>query len=165
LSDGFSERYLKKLMGNTEVEDTVRKLDKLTQEEAKMAAAELLKITHSIDDKVEGMDNRMRGIDGRVQNIDSKMDQVSCSSFPTSSESVLPLNTRITGNQLRGSLQQWLSPPDPSINYNIATDVHHIGTAQWFFQGGIFMDWRSKGSCLWINGNRTSLLSVCNLFS
>ena len=69
-------------MGNTEVEDAVRKLDKLTQEEARMAAAELLKITHSVDSKVEGMDNRMRGVDGRVQDIDSKMDQVSCSSFP-----------------------------------------------------------------------------------
>ena len=123
-------------MGNAEVEDTVRKLDKLTQEEAKMAAAELLKTTHRID---------------------SKMDQVSGSSFPTSSESILPLNIRITGNQLRDSLRQWLSPPDPSINYNIATDAHHIGTAQWFFQGSIFKDWQSTGSFLWVHGNRTSL--------
>ena len=157
MSDGLSERYLKKLIGNTEIEDAVRKLDKLTQEEAKIAAAELLKITHSIGSKVEGLDNRMMGVDGRVQDIDSKMDQVSCSSFPTSSESILPLNIRITVNQLRDSLRQWLSPPDPSINYNIATDAHHIGTAQWFFQGSIFKDWQSTGSFLWVHGNRTSL--------
>jgi len=132
---------LKKLIGNTDVEDALRRLDKLTQEEARMAAAELLKITHSVD--------------GRVQGLDDKMDQASCSSSPTSS--ILALNTRITGNQLRGSLRQWLSPPDPSTNYNIATDAHHIGTAQWFFQGSIFKDWQSTGSILWIYGNRMFL--------
>lgn len=163
MSDGLSGRYLKKLVGNTDVEDTLRKLDKLTQEEARMAAAELLKITHSVNSKVEGMDNRMKGVDGRVQDLDVKMDQVSCSSSPTSS--ILALNTRITGNQLRDSLRQWLSPPDPSTNYNIATDAHHTGTAQWFFQGSIFKDWQSTGSFLWIHGNRTLLLAVCNLFS
>ena len=149
-------------MGNTDVEDALQKLDKLTQEEARMAAAELLKITHSIDNKVEGMDNRMKGVDGRVQDINSKMDQASCSSSPTSS--ILALNTHITGNQLRDSLRQWLSPPDPSANYNIATDAHHIGTTQWFFQGSIFKDWRSTGSFLWIHGNRTSLLAFPILF-
>jgi len=163
LSDALSERYLKKLTGNTEVEDALRKLDKLTQEEARMAAAELLKITHSVDSKVEGMDNRMKGVDRRVQDITSKMDEGSCSSSLTSS--ILALNTRTTGNQLRDSLRQWLSPPDPSTNYNIATDAHHVGTAQWFFQGSIFKGWQSTGSFLWIHGNRTFLLAVSNLFS
>jgi hypothetical protein len=31
------------------------RLDKLTQEEARMATAEVLKVTHSIDDKVKGL--------------------------------------------------------------------------------------------------------------
>ena len=170
MSDALSERFWKKLIGNTDVEDALQKLDKLTQEEAKMAAAELLKITHNVDRKVEGMDNRMKGVDGkvqevgdRVQDLDDKMDQATCSSSPFSS--ILVLNTRITGNQLRDSLRQWLSPPDPSTNYNIATDAHHIGTAQWFFQGSIFKDWQSTGSILWIHGNRTFLLTVANLFS
>ena len=68
-----------------EVEDALRKLDNLTQEEAKMAAAELLKVTHGIDSKVEGLDDRMRGVDGMVQEVgimiqdlDENMDQVNC---------------------------------------------------------------------------------------
>ena len=167
--DRLTERYLKKLIGNTDVEDALEKLDRLTQEEARMAAAELLKITHNVDRKVEEMDNRMKGVDGkvqevgdRVQDLDDKMDQASCSSSPTSS--ILALNTWITGNQLRDSLRQWLSPPDPSTNYNIANEAHHLGTAQWFFQGSIFKDWQSTGSILWIHGNRTFLLPVCKPF-
>ena len=39
------EKYLKKLVGKKEMEDALRRLDKLTQEEARMAAAENLKLT------------------------------------------------------------------------------------------------------------------------
>ena len=55
----MSEKYLKKLMGNTEIEDMLQELDKLTQEEARMASAELLKITHSVD----GTDSRQQRVD------------------------------------------------------------------------------------------------------
>ena len=48
----FSEKYLKKLAGRTDLEDALKRLDKLTQEEARMAAAQLLKITHNIENKI-----------------------------------------------------------------------------------------------------------------
>ena len=47
-----SETYLKKLIGKKEMEDALKRLDKLTQEEARMAAAEILKLTHIVDNKV-----------------------------------------------------------------------------------------------------------------
>lgn len=167
-SDFFSERFLKKLTGNTDVEDVLRKLDKLTQEEARMAAAELLKITHGVDNRMKGVDERVQDVGSnvqevidRVQDVDDKIDQVNCSSFPNTSilasESPDP-----TGNQLRDSLRQWLSPADPSTNYNIAADAYHVGTSQWFFRGSIFKDWQAVGSFLWIHGNRTCLLAFCN---
>jgi len=37
-------------MRNKDVEHALRKLDRSTQEEARMAAAELMKITHAVDD-------------------------------------------------------------------------------------------------------------------
>ena len=40
LTEGCSEKYMKKLIGRTEIEDGLRRLDKLTQEEARMAIAE-----------------------------------------------------------------------------------------------------------------------------
>ena len=65
----------------------------------------------------------------------------------------------LIGNQLREKLQRWLSPSDPSINQNIARKVHHEGTSTWFFQGGIFEEWKSTPSLLWIHGKRMSFLS------
>ena len=44
-----SEKFLKKLVGRKHVEDALRRLDRLTQEEALMAAAQILNLTHAID--------------------------------------------------------------------------------------------------------------------
>jgi hypothetical protein len=52
-TDRGPEKYLKKLLGKTEIEDALKRLDKLTQEEVRMATAQLLKITYSVDDKVK----------------------------------------------------------------------------------------------------------------
>ena len=68
-------------------------------------------------------------------------------------------SNNITGNQLRDSLLRWLSPPDPSTNYNIACKAHHNGTAEWFSRGSIFSQWKSTGSFLWIHGKRASHLT------
>ena len=39
------------------MEDALKRLDKLTQEEARMAAAEILKLTHIVDSKVDTVIN------------------------------------------------------------------------------------------------------------
>ena len=39
---------MKKLIGKKEMEDALKRLDKLTQDEARMAAAEILKLTHIV---------------------------------------------------------------------------------------------------------------------
>jgi hypothetical protein len=46
---------------------------------------------------------------------------------------------------------------DPSTNHNIAQKAQHKGTAVWFFQGSIFIEWKSTGSLLWIYGKRAFL--------
>ena len=70
------ERYFKKLMGNTDMDDSLERLYKLTREEARMASAELLKITHSVDGKVISVDNRVKGIEGKVQEVRSNIHDV-----------------------------------------------------------------------------------------
>jgi len=47
------EKYLKKLQGKNEIEDSLKRLDRLTQEEARLATAEILRVTHSVDDNVK----------------------------------------------------------------------------------------------------------------
>lgn len=43
---------MKRLLGKSDIEDALRRLDKLTQEEARMATAEVLKVTQRVDEKV-----------------------------------------------------------------------------------------------------------------
>jgi hypothetical protein len=52
LTDDPGEKFMNKLLGKNEVEDALKRLDKLTQEEARMATAEVLEVTRGIDDKV-----------------------------------------------------------------------------------------------------------------
>ena len=47
-----SEKFLKKLAGRKDIEDALKQLDRLTQEEALMAAAQILNLAHTIDNKV-----------------------------------------------------------------------------------------------------------------
>jgi hypothetical protein len=79
----FSEKYLKKLVGKTEIEDTLKRLDKLTQEEARMTTAQVLKATHTVDERVRevtgevlGADNRVASVDARVASVDDRVKSV-----------------------------------------------------------------------------------------
>jgi hypothetical protein len=83
LTKSFSEKYLKKLMGKNDIEDALKRLDRLTQEEARMAAAQLLKVANTIDNRVGGIadnvlvvDERVAGVDDRVRNVDDKVKAV-----------------------------------------------------------------------------------------
>jgi len=76
LTQIYSEKYLKKLIGNTEAEDSLQRLDKLTQEEARMASAELLKITHRVEGKVKGVDDKVQDVRSDVQDVGQKVEDV-----------------------------------------------------------------------------------------
>jgi hypothetical protein len=43
---------VRKLLGRNDIEDALKRLDTLTMEEARMAIAETLNVTHKMDDKV-----------------------------------------------------------------------------------------------------------------
>ena len=42
------EKFAKRLIGKTEMEDGLKRLDKLTQEEGLMATAQMLKVTQTV---------------------------------------------------------------------------------------------------------------------
>ena len=50
-----AEKFLKKIAGITKLEDGLKKLDKMTNEEARMANAEAMRLAYDIDKKVEGL--------------------------------------------------------------------------------------------------------------
>ena len=68
-TDCWPEKYLKKLLGKTDIEDALKRLDKLTQEEVWMATAQLLTFTHGVDDKVTRLDDEVKSVGGKVNDI------------------------------------------------------------------------------------------------
>jgi hypothetical protein len=73
LTEECSERFLKKLIGRTDIEDGLKRLDKLTQEESRMATAENLKATHAVDEKVKGVADTVATIDKRMASVDDRV--------------------------------------------------------------------------------------------
>jgi uncharacterized protein YoxC len=63
------EKFLRKLAGMADLESALKKLDRLTQEEARMALAEVLRITHSVHDKVELVDGKVGSVVDKVEDI------------------------------------------------------------------------------------------------
>jgi hypothetical protein len=188
LIEQFTEKYLKKvikkLIGNNEIEDALKRLDRLTQEEARMVSAQLLKISTAInsgvgeiadhvlvvDDSVVGVDERVAGVDERVAGVDERVvgvdervagvadgvNRIERSWFPNRIHAGHAGSTILTGDQLQQNLRRWLSPQDPSTNHNIACNAHHKGTANWFFEGRTYKEWKSTSpeSLLWVHGKR-----------
>ena len=68
-----AEKFVKRLMGRTDIEDALKKLDKLTHEEALMAGAEAVKLGMNLDKKIDKL------IDGTQRVSDSS--QSLCSRF------------------------------------------------------------------------------------
>ncbi|KAH9178045.1 hypothetical protein EDB89DRAFT_2064425 [Lactarius sanguifluus] len=183
IRQGRTKKFFKKLAGRRDIEDALQRLDRLTQEEARMATVEVLKLTHSVEDKVEGVNKGVQGVDGKVEGVDERVQRVD-HKVRTIDDRVGVVNDNVklivdgekersaaiqrivntvddmNRNQLRHDLRNWLSPPDPSINYNTACGTHHEGTAAWLARGDAFKGWRADGSLLWVHGKPGSGKSI-----
>ena len=60
-------------MKNTDLEDSLEKLDKLTQEEARMASAESLRVAHSVDEKVTAVDSGVKVVGDRMEVVEGEV--------------------------------------------------------------------------------------------
>ena len=58
------------------LEDALKNLDRLTQEEARMVNAEVLRMTHSIRDGVKSVDHKVGDVGDKVQRVDDKVQVV-----------------------------------------------------------------------------------------
>ena len=62
----------------------------------------------------------------------------------------------LTGDKLQQDVRNWLSPPDPWKNHNLALGSRHGGTGSWWIEGDTYAEWKSSGasSLIWIHGKR-----------
>jgi hypothetical protein len=55
--------------------------------------------------------------------------------------------------QKQDAIHKWLSPPDPSTNFNKALQQRQEGTGLWLLQNSLFEKWhRQQHSFLWLHG-------------
>ena len=148
-ADSCPEKFLKKVAGIRKLEDGLKKLDKMTNEEARMANAEALRVGYEINKKVDEAKLIIQRTAYSVDDVKRSSSVLSCHSRVTNPA---------TGRQLRESLRIWQSPSDPSTNHNIACNRQHGGTTDWFCKGNIFEKWKATGSLLWVHGKRMPLL-------
>ncbi|KAL2802448.1 hypothetical protein BJX63DRAFT_437864 [Aspergillus granulosus] len=53
----------------------------------------------------------------------------------------------------QGKIEQWLAPPDPSINHKNALQQRHEGSGTWFIKSEQFINWKTqRKSFLWLYG-------------
>ena len=71
------EKFMKRVMGKTGIEDALLRLDKLTQEEARMATVENLKATHDVDGRVKVVHEEVTVVKEKVTVVDGKVLAVS----------------------------------------------------------------------------------------
>ena len=73
LTEACPEKYFKKLIGRIDLKDALKRLDKLTTEEARMAAAQNLKAMHDVDESVRGVANVVVAIDNKVTDVGDRV--------------------------------------------------------------------------------------------
>src|SRR6266705_1388555 len=76
LAYGCLEKYVKRLVGRTDIEDALGRLDQLTQDEVRMAAAQGLKATHEVDDKVQAIEGTVHAVDDKVKTVEGNLRSV-----------------------------------------------------------------------------------------
>ncbi|KAI0280182.1 hypothetical protein BGY98DRAFT_1175643, partial [Russula aff. rugulosa BPL654] len=69
IKQGQWKKFAKKLIGRNGIEDALKRLDKLTQDEVRMATAQILKVTHTVDKDVREVVETMVVMDDRVASV------------------------------------------------------------------------------------------------
>jgi hypothetical protein len=66
------EEYVKKLMGRTDIEDALARLDQLMRDEVRMTGAHNLKETHEVGDKVQCVNQKVQDVNEKLQRVDDR---------------------------------------------------------------------------------------------
>ncbi|KAH9061918.1 hypothetical protein EDB87DRAFT_1560134, partial [Lactarius vividus] len=161
IKQGRFKKFAKKLLGESEIEAILRRLDRLTQEEGRMTMTQTLQVVCGLVSTVKVVINGLQSFsDGDKRSNEELSRQMAKYQWTASGR----LWVSIYRDGLQRESRTWLSPPDPSSNYNIARDIHKDGTATWFCDGSVFAEWNTKGSLLWIYGKpgsgKTILMST-----
>ncbi|KAH9066298.1 hypothetical protein EDB87DRAFT_1732891 [Lactarius vividus] len=148
IKQGRFKKFAKKLLGESEIESVLRRLDRLTHEEGRMTMTQTLEVVCGRVNNVKVMENHQWMTSGKLW-VSIYYDESASQKLIMAADMMQQIANdinKIKRDRLQRESRSWLSPPDPSSNYNIACDIHQHGTATWFCEGSVFAEWNAKGS-------------------
>ncbi|KAH9063612.1 hypothetical protein EDB87DRAFT_132759 [Lactarius vividus] len=148
IARGRLKQFAMKLLKNTEIETILRRLDRLTQEEARMTVAQTLAVVHGLLDNMKVVMDGGEASTGAIRRILVTMQEVTDGIH------------KMRRDHLQKDARNWISPPDPSKNHIIARRIHSGRSAVWFTRGRTFETWNLQGGLLWIHGKPGSGKSI-----
>jgi len=137
VNQGRRKKVKNKMIGENEIKAVLRRLDRLTLDEARVTGVQTLDVVYSL-----------------VQNGRAIMDNPEDMASVEIMHQIANDINILRRNELKKSLRKWLSPADPCISHNIARKYHHGGTGTSWIHGDTFASWNNSGpgSLIWIHG-------------
>ena len=71
----YPEKYVKKLIGRNDLKHALKRFDKLTNEESRVATAEVLRATHVITENLHVVNDRITNTDSAARDAVEVMQQ------------------------------------------------------------------------------------------
>jgi len=147
---GRLKKLVKKVLGENEIEAILHRLDRLTRDEAQAAGAQTLEVVYGL---LQQRNVVMDGLDDETETsargVRKALEQMH--------ETLSDINKSKRDEMLQ-NINNWLAPPDPWKNHNIAREAQLDGTAAWWIDGEMFEQWKySEGSSFiysWETGSR-----------
>ncbi|KAF8266834.1 hypothetical protein EI94DRAFT_1732104 [Lactarius quietus] len=154
----FFKDFFKTLIRRTDINDSLNRLDRLTQEEVEMVIAQVWKAIDSIAGGLGTTSGEVNGVSD--EHIKDGKERETHEDEEKQRRTIEDGRRRVRKNR------KWLSPPDPYADQtqHIASHARRTGPGNWFFQGKISMEWKSESTTsfkwLWIHGKPGSGKSV-----
>ncbi|KAN0105772.1 hypothetical protein V8E52_010731 [Russula decolorans] len=144
VKQGRFKKFMGKLRGEKDIEATIQRLDRLTLDEGRATAAQTLEVVY-------GLVQHRRAIMDDADGTESA--SVISQALETMQELVTKIN-QVERDKLQQDVRNWLSPPDPWKNHNLARGSRHSGTGAWWIEGDAYAEWKSSdsSSLLWVHG-------------
>ncbi|KAF8257928.1 hypothetical protein EI94DRAFT_1791389, partial [Lactarius quietus] len=147
INKGRLKHFARTLLGDSEIKTILKRLDRLTQEEARMTSAQTLAV-------VQGLMNNLKVVMDGGEASTSEIRKTLVTMQKMASE----IN-QMKRDQFQKDARGWIKPPDPSKNHVLARSLRRSyqgESAVWFTRGSTFNKWSVSGGLLWIHGKSGS---------
>ncbi|KAH8979990.1 hypothetical protein EDB86DRAFT_3248186, partial [Lactarius hatsudake] len=123
IRQGRFKKFAKKLLGESEIEAVLQRLDRLTQEEGRITVAQILEVVHGLVNNVKIVMNDGKASTDSIRNALGMLLPRSTIGVTRADHDVDAMQqmasemNKMRRDQLQKDSKSWLCPPDPSKNY------------------------------------------------